>query len=102
MSIYLPVINYFRANWLFKGNYRLSENILYELSEEGVVSNGETFNGQYSWDKVYRVKVLKNWLLIYQSRTTANLIKVSESDIENIESLKKFLKSNNFRLKRNW
>jgi len=101
-TLYVLIIGYFRANRVFKGNYRLSENITYTLSEEGVESKGESFSGQYTWDKVYRVRIVKKWLLIYQSRSSANLIKIHEKDNENIESLKAFLNARNFRLKKNW
>jgi hypothetical protein len=102
LALYVLITGYFSANRVFKGNYRLSEKITYILSEEGIESKGESFSGQYTWDKVYRVKILKKWLLIYQTRSSANLIKIDEKDHDNIESLKAFLNTKNFRLKKNW
>lgn len=102
VAVYYPVVSWIKAGRLFRENYRANENITYELSEHGVTTTGESFNAQYTWDKVYRVRILKKWLLIYNSRRGASMIKISEHDQENIKSLKSYLQSGNFRLKKNW
>ncbi len=39
---------------------------------------GESFNAKLSWNKIYKVKETKNWILIFQSRQVANLILKSD------------------------
>jgi hypothetical protein len=90
-AIYLPIATLIRGRLLFKGNLRLSEPINYDLSEEGVAVTGESFNGIYTWEKVPKIKIINGWLLIYQNRTAANLIKTESADNDNIQSLKVFL-----------
>jgi hypothetical protein len=102
VALYYPVASWIKAGRLFRGNYRTGENITYELSEHGVATTGESFNSQYTWDKVYQVKILKKWVLIYHSRRAATMIKISECDQDNINTLKIYLKSRNFRFKKNW
>jgi hypothetical protein len=38
------------------------------------ICTGETFKSEMSWTKLYRVQELRNWILIYQSKTAANII----------------------------
>jgi hypothetical protein len=102
MAIGTPATNFFLITRNFKRSYRLQETITYDFSEEGVVSTGESFKSKYDWSKLYKVKIIKDWMLIYHNHRSASMVKISLTDKKNIEELKQFLKANNFRTKLDW
>jgi len=71
---FLPFSIYRQANKSLKGNKRLSESITYEFSQEHVSLTGESFSSTYTWDKIPKIIINKKWILIYQNKTTANII----------------------------
>jgi hypothetical protein len=72
--LFLPFSVYRQANRSFNGNRRLSESITYEFSQEQVSLTGESFSSTYTWDKIPKIEINKKWVLIYQNKTTANII----------------------------
>ena len=70
----IPILVYFSAKRNFNSNRRLQEKIAYEFTEETIKITGETFNSEMDWSKIYKIKELKNWILIYQSKLTMNII----------------------------
>ena len=63
-----PVLIYFNVKKDFFSNRSLQEEIGYEFGEEGFRQTGETFNAEVSWDSVFKIVELKDWVLIYQSK----------------------------------
>ena len=102
MAISYPIAIVIGVRRNYKSNYRLQESITYDFSDEGYTVTGESFNSKLDWEKVYKVKIVKGWLLLYSNRTVANLIKVQPEDQNNIEALKGFLKNGNFKAKLKW
>ncbi len=102
MGVTMLVMVFFMTGRNFRTNYRLKENITYTFSDSGYTVNGESFTSNLDWSGVYKVKIIPGWLLIYQSKTIANLIKTHPIDQKQIEELKHFLKANQFRAKLNW
>jgi len=102
MALVMVLLLFFTTARNFRTNYRLNENITYQFSDEGYTVTGESFNSNLDWNKVYKVRIMPGWLLIYHSRALANLIKIDPSDLEHIEELKHFLKASNFRAKLKW
>lgn len=102
LAMWIPLGSLFTVWRGFKSNYRLNELITYEFSDEGYTTTGESFNSKVDWTKVYKVQVLKDWLILYHSRTAANMIVTGTANKENIEALKQFLKAGNFKAKLKW
>jgi hypothetical protein len=102
LGIWIPLFSLYTIYRNFKTAYRLNELITYNFSDEGYTSTGESFNSTVNWEKVYKVKVIKGWLILYHSRMLANIIKTERVDEEHIESLKKFLQAGNFKAKLRW
>jgi len=92
LSVYVPVINWLRCFRIFRSNFKLSEPLTYDFSEEGLAITGESFSSKYGWEKIPRIKTIKGWLLVYQGRAITNLLKTESADHANIDSLKIFLK----------
>jgi hypothetical protein len=57
------------------GNKRLSETISYEFSKELILVRGESFSSTFSWEKIPKIVINRYWILIFQSKTTANIIR---------------------------
>lgn len=70
----IPGLSYYGARRNFNTSPRLTESITYEFTMETLKITGESFSSEMNWDKVYKVKELKDWILIYQNRMVANLI----------------------------
>ncbi|HEY4197285.1 MAG TPA: YcxB family protein [Mucilaginibacter sp.] len=102
LSIWYPIAVVILVRRQYKSNYRLQEVINYDFSNEGYIVTGESFNSKLDWGKVYKVKIIKGWLLLYSNRTVANLIKVGAEDENNIEMLKEFLRKGHFKAKLKW
>ena len=102
MAILLPLFTYISSKRGFKSNQKIQEETTTEFSEQGVNQHGESFHTNYTWEKIYRVRIIPGWLLVYHSRVGFNPIRLTIDDKSNIESLKEFLKSSNFKIKLKW
>lgn len=70
--IFLPISTYFTAKKNYLSNKRISESIEYRFTENYLEIIGESFSSQYTWDKIYKVTKVKNWILIWHNRQVAN------------------------------
>ncbi|MEG1591564.1 YcxB family protein [Chryseobacterium sp.] len=97
--VFIIVRSYFRLKNAFHSNKKIQEEIVYTFTEEKVQTKGETFDGDFTWNTVHRVKESKDWFLIYQSKTTMNMVpKKYFSQSEMIE-LRNIIKKNNVKAK---
>ncbi|EHQ27276.1 YcxB family protein [Mucilaginibacter paludis] len=83
----------------FKSNQMLQEATSYEFTEEGVNVTGESFTSLYKWAKIYKIKGVNGWILLYQSHRSANIIKVGLDNGTDIRALKDYLKQSGFKIK---
>ena len=70
----LPFSIYRSAKKNFSSSGRLQEKITYEFLEDAIRITGESFNSELTWEKIYKITELRNWILIYQNRLVANII----------------------------
>ena len=71
----LPLVTYFKARTMYRAaNSRAKENIEYEFQDTHFIIRGESFNANFSWDKVQKVTETKNWLFIWFNSQAANPI----------------------------
>jgi hypothetical protein len=87
----IPLLTYFGAKRNFKSNKRISETIEYQFGQNELLVKGESFTSQLTWDKIYKVTQTKSWLLIWQSRQTANVIPKRDLWESNIADLKEIV-----------
>jgi len=95
VSVYVPISIYFKSKKLFSSHQRIQELITYQFHENGVNVTGESFNSNFDWEKLYKIKKVRNWLLLYQSKIVANIIKLDSFENNDYEKLRKFLKAKN-------
>ena len=92
MLTYLPGSVYFGARNRFNKNKKLQESMTYDFSTKKISVKGETFIMELDWKKLYEVKELGGWLLLYQNSKMANIIPV-ESFGNQFEEFKNLVKS---------
>jgi len=83
----------------YKRNPRIKESIVYHFSEHGFTLTGESFNATFNWAAFYKIQSVKGWLILYQSSMTANFVKLGKGDLIHVQELKKYLQSQNFKVK---
>jgi YcxB-like protein len=95
LLVFPPGTTYFAAKRAFAANKANGEAIEYDFEEAGISTKGETFNGQASWDTIYKVTQTKNWILIWRDRQVANPIPKKDISDEQAVTLKEILDKNN-------
>lgn len=93
--VFIIIRSYFRLKNAFHSNKKIQEEIVYTFTEEKVQTKGETFDGDFTWNTVHRVKETKDWFLIYQSKTTMNMIPKKYFSQSEIIELRNIIEKNN-------
>lgn len=99
LFVFIVVRSYFRLKNTFYSNKKIQEKIVYTFTEENIQTKGETFDGDFTWKTVYKVKENKDWFLIYQSKLTMNMIPKKYFTKEQILELRSIIKNNNVKAK---
>lgn len=99
LFVFIVVRSYFRLKNAFYSNKKIQEKIIYTFTEEKVQTKGETFDGDFTWNTIYRVKENKDWFLIYQSKTTMNMIPKKYFTKNQIQELRSLILKNNVKAK---
>ncbi|MCD0477680.1 YcxB family protein [Chryseobacterium sp. LC2016-29] len=96
---FIIIRSYFRLKNAFYSNKKIQEEIIYTFTDEKVQTKGETFDGDFTWNTVHRVKETKDWFLIYQSKTTMNMIPKKYFSPSEIIELRNIIEKNNVKAK---
>ena len=70
----LPFSIYTDAKKNFAQSSVLNEKLTYEFSDDNFKIVGKSFNAELNWSIILRVQILRDWVLLYQNKTVANLI----------------------------
>jgi len=89
--VFIIVRSYFRLKNAFYSNKKIQEIITYTFTDERVHTKGETFDGDFTWNTVFKVKETKDWFLIYQSKTTMNMIPKKNFNSNQISEFRKII-----------
>lgn len=93
--VFIIIRSYFRLKNAFYSNKKIQEEIIYTFTDEKVQTKGETFDGDFTWNTVHRVKETKDWFLIYQSKTTMNMVPKKYFSQNEIIELRNIIEKNN-------
>lgn len=96
-SIFLVIRSYFSVKNAFFSNKNVQETITYTFTEEKICVEGETFDTDFTWDTVYKVKENKDWFLIYQSAQVMNMVPKKYFTREQIPELRNMVKTNHIK-----
>jgi len=97
--VFIIIRSYFRLKNAFFSNKKIQEEIVYTFTDEKVQTKGETFEGDFAWNTVYKIKETKDWLLIYQSKTTMNMVPKKYFSDSQISELRNIIKKSNVKAK---
>lgn len=97
--VFIIIRSYFRLKNAFYSNKKIQEEIVYTFTDEKVQTKGETFDGDFTWNTVHRVKETKDWFLIYQSKTTMNMVPKKYFSPSEIIELRNIIEKNNVKAK---
>ncbi|WP_259066275.1 hypothetical protein HDF24_22335 [Mucilaginibacter sp. X4EP1] len=100
IAVYRPLLTLFITYRSYKSNKALQETITTTFTDDEIKKVGESFSLSFKLDNIYQVKILRNWVLFYQSKTPVNFIGFKTEDKSNIETLKNFVEKRN--IKHNW
>lgn len=99
ITFLIPYNIYKSSKKNFETNKRIQEEIEYNFTNEKIIVKGESFNLEHEWNKITRIKELKDCFLIYQSKTSADIIpkrNLLESEIQELRNI--FNQQKNIRL----
>jgi len=91
LVLIFPWLIYRTAKRNFKTHQILQEEISYDFFPDRLVITSSYSNSEIPWKKIYKIKELKNWFLIYQSDRIANLISKSCLSPEEVLSIRYIL-----------
>ena len=92
--IFIMIRSYFRLKNAFYLNAKIQEEIIYIFSDEKVQTKGETFEEDFTWATVYRIKETKDWFLIYQSKFTMNMVMKKNFTKDQIAEIRQIIVNN--------
>lgn len=99
MIIFFPFRHYTRIKKAFYSNKKIQENNLYTFNEDNIQIKGESFETEFTWKSIYKVKELKNWFLIYQSINVMNIVPKKNFSKEQIHELRQIILRNDVKAK---
>jgi hypothetical protein len=97
--VFIVIRSNFRLKNAFYSNKKIQETISYTFTNESVQNRGETFEGEFSWNSVFRVKEKKEWFLIYQSAHVMNMVPKKDFTKDQILELRNMITGNQVKAK---
>jgi len=97
--IFMILQTYFSLKNAFYSNNQIQESIIYTFTNEVIQMKGETFEEDFSWNSVYKIKENQDWFLIYQSAQTMNMVSKKDFTKDQILELRNIIKNNHVKSK---
>lgn len=97
--VFIIIRTYFSVKNIFNSNKKIQEVISYTFTDEKIRTEGETFDGDFTWNSVYKVKENKDWFLIYQSAQTMNMVPKKFFTKDQISGLRDLIRQNKVKAK---
>jgi hypothetical protein len=91
-TVGMPLGTYWAARRSFRNNPRLQETILYTIDHEFIELKGESFNSKLTWEKIYKVTETKRWMLIWQTKSLANVLPKKDFDTKSLTQFKSLIR----------
>lgn len=96
---FIIIRSYFSVKKAFFSNKNIQETITYTFTDEKIRTKGETFDADFTWETVHKVKENKDWFLIYQSAQVMNMVPKNNFTQDQVLELRNIIKSNNVKAK---
>ena len=89
-----PLGVYMTAKRSFNNIKTNGETIEYHFEDNGLLTKGETFSMESTWDTIYKITQTKNWIFIWRNRQVANPIPKTAVSEDELKELKIILDRN--------
>ena len=99
LLLFMVIRSYFSVRFAFSSNKNIQESITYTFTDEKISIEGETFDEDFAWNSVYKVKENKDWFLIYQSAQIMNMVPKKFFTKEQVSALRRIIKTNKVKAK---
>lgn len=97
--VFIIIRTYFSVKNIFNSNKKIQEIISYTFTDDKIRTEGETFDGDFTWNSVYKVKENKEWFLIYQSARIMNMVPKKFFTKDQISGLRDLIRKNKVKAK---
>ena len=67
--IFYPILLYVRFRNFYKSHKILGLRTITEIDDNGFSDIGEGFEAKILWQNIYKIKEIKNWILVYHNST---------------------------------
>ncbi|TDX86420.1 YcxB family protein [Epilithonimonas xixisoli] len=95
--IFYPILLYVRFRNFYKSHKILGLKTFTEISNERFRDEGEGFEAKILWKNVYKVKELKNWILVYHNSTAYGFLPKRTMTKTQIEEFRNIIIGNNLK-----
>lgn len=68
--IFYPILLYVRFRNFYKSHKILGLRTITEIDDNGFSDIGEGFEAKILWQNIYKIKEIKNWILVYHNSTS--------------------------------
>lgn len=99
LVLFIVIRSFFSIRFIFNSNRNIQESITYTFTEAKIYIQGETFEGDFAWTSVYKVKEKKDWFLIYQNAQVMNMVPKKFFTKEQVSELRNIIKHNHVKSK---
>ncbi|SDQ68745.1 YcxB-like protein [Chryseobacterium soldanellicola] len=99
LFVFIIIRTYFTVKKVFYSNKQIQESIVYTFTNENIQIKGETFDGEFTWNTVYKVKEKKDWFLIYQNAQVMNMVPKQYFAKDQILELRSIIKNKGVKAK---
>lgn len=99
LLLFMVIRSYFSIKFAFSSNKNIQESITYTFTDEKIRIEGETFDEDFTWNSVYKVKELKDWFLIYQNAQVMSMVPKKFFTREQVSGLRAIIINNKVKAK---
>ncbi|GEN76473.1 YcxB family protein [Chryseobacterium hagamense] len=99
LLVFMVIRSFFSIRFAFNSNKNIQERIDYTFTEETIRARGETFEEEFTWNSVYKVKENKGWFLIYQNAQVMSMVPKKFFAKEQVSGLRTIIKANQVKAK---
>lgn len=89
--IFMPLMHFWGLTYLLKNNVALRGRHLVKVDEEGLNLSGQGFQFFMAWEVFTKVKVYKDWILVYAASNSAMYLYLPEIEDEGDREILKAL-----------
>lgn len=99
LLLFMVIRSYFSIKFAFSSNKNIQESITYTFTDEKIRIEGETFDEDFTWNSVYKIKENKDWFLIYQNAQVMNMVPKKFFTREQVSGLRAIIINNKVKAK---